>query len=76
MNFIRRSWQIWKSAAQVIGDAIARVVLSLFYFTIFLPFGLGVRLRSDYLDAKPSAKPTWLERRTRGRTMDDARRLS
>lgn len=45
-----------------------------FYFTIFMPFGLIVTLFSDQLDMKVLT-PSWLERKTRDLTVEDARRL-
>lgn len=75
MTFLRRFWAGWKRVGQAIGDFLARLILSIFYFTIFLPFGLGTRLFSDPLAMKPSERgPKWLERKTKDRTLEDARR--
>lgn len=41
---LNRMWKGWKRVGQLIGDLIARLVLTIFYFTIFAPFGLAVRL--------------------------------
>ena len=76
MNAIRKGWQSWKRIGQYIGDFIARVALSIFYFTIFLPFGLGVRLLGDPLNIHPNHRPSWLQRGTRDLTLEDGRRLS
>lgn len=46
---MRKLWSLWKRFGQAMGDFIARLVLTLFYFTIFAPFGLGVRLWGDYM---------------------------
>jgi len=73
---LRRVWHIWRRIGQVIGDWIARVVLTAFYFTLFAPFGLGVRLLSDPLAVKHEHRAQWLERTTRDLSLDDARRLS
>lgn len=75
MNFLRTAWQMWKRVGQAIGDFIARIVLSLFYFTIFVPFGLITRLFNDPLMIKDNRQHVWLERRTRDREIEDARRL-
>jgi len=76
-NFFSRFWHVWKKVGQAIGDFIARVALSLFYFTIFLPFALGVRLFSDPLDVKRRSQVSgWLERSTRDLSIEDARRQS
>ncbi len=71
-----RIWRAWKRIGQIIGDVIARIVLTIFYFTIFAPFGLGVRLFGDTLAIKHERNPQWLDRSTRDLTLDDARRLS
>ena len=75
METLRRGWEAWKRFGQFIGDAIARVVLTVFYFTLFMPFALGVRLWGDPLAIRPHLRAKWLERRTQDLTLDDARRL-
>ena len=75
MDILRRIWHTWKKVGQAIGDFLARVVLTVFYFTVFLPFGLGARLFSDTLSLKEFGKmPKWLERKTNDLTLEDARR--
>jgi hypothetical protein len=76
MDFMRKFWQLWKKFGQLMGDLIGRLVLTLFYFTIFLPFGLGVRLLGDRLDTKRQINPRWRKRATLDRTLDDSRRLT
>ena len=76
MRRLRQFWHIWRRIGQAIGDWIARVVLTVFYFTLLAPFGLGVRLLSDPLAIKHKHEAQWLERTTRDLTLDDARRLS
>ncbi len=74
MNTLSRAWQAWKRIAQVIGDFIGRIVLTFFYFTIFMPFGIGVRLFSDPLMIKPKNSKYWLERTNQDLSLDDVRR--
>jgi len=75
MDLLRTSWQAWKRLGQFIGDVVARVVLTVFYFTVFVPFGLGVTLLSDPLRMRrPSYQHLWLSRPTGGRSIEDARR--
>lgn len=77
MSTLRIIWATWKRIGQFIGDFIARVVLSLFYFTLFVPFAVGVRLFGDPLGVKVKTKANpswWLERATRDSALDDARR--
>jgi hypothetical protein len=46
-----------------------------FYFTLAMPFGLGVRHRADPLGIRPGKPAKWLERRTQDLTLKDTRRL-
>ena len=74
-DFLSQLWETWKAVGQVLGDFVARVLLSVFYFTLFMPFGLGVRLLSDRLDSK-RLEPSWLSRSTRDKEISDSKRLS
>jgi len=74
MKIIRQIWEAWKRFGQFIGDLFARVILTLFYVTLFAPFGIGVRLLSDPLAARPQPA-RWLEREQTAQNLDDARRL-
>jgi hypothetical protein len=74
MELLRRIWDKWLIVGQAIGDFIARIFLMLFYFTIFMPFGVGVRLFSDPM-AIHQQQPAWVERTTRDLKLDDTRRL-
>ena len=76
MNVLRRAWQTWKRIGQFIGDLIGRAVLTVFYFTVFAPFGLGVRLWGDPLAITRQHGAEWLERATRDLVLEDARRLA
>ncbi|MCP5101638.1 MAG: hypothetical protein GY943_39340 [Chloroflexi bacterium] len=76
MNALRKFWEGWKKFGQFMGDFIGRLVLTIFYFTILMPFGLIVTLFQDRLDTKSFSKPTWTDRKTNDLTMEDARRLS
>ena len=75
MEALRKVWKIWKRIGQFIGDQIGRVVLTVFYFTLFIPFALGVRFLSDPLAIGPLSRAKWLERKTHDLTLDDSRRL-
>ena len=76
MNTLRQIWEWWKPVGQAIGDFVGRVALSLFYFTLFVPFGLGLRWFGDPLDIKGRSRSSWLERTTPESTVQDARKLS
>ena len=43
MGLLRRAWAGWKRFGKRVGDLQARILLTVFYFVILAPFGLGVR---------------------------------
>jgi hypothetical protein len=43
MGPVRRAWEAWKRFGKKVGDLQARALLTVFYFVILAPFGLGVR---------------------------------
>ncbi|GAB4577789.1 MAG: hypothetical protein Fur0022_05210 [Anaerolineales bacterium] len=75
MDLLKRFWHNWKKFGQFLGDWLARIVLTVFYFTIFLPFGIGVRLLMDPLKIKPGHPLTWQERKTQDLKLEHGRRL-
>jgi len=75
METLRKIWQAWKRIGQFIGDMLGRVVLTVFYFTLFVPFALGVRFFGDPLAMRPSSHVKWVERTTHDLTLEDSRRL-
>ena len=75
METLRKIWQAWKRIGQFIGDQIGRVVLTVFYFTLFVPFALGVRIFGDPMGMRVGSPTKWLERTTQDLTLEDSRRL-
>ena len=70
----KRAWQRWLRIAAIIGDSQARVVLSLVYFIIILPFGLGVRFFAEPLGIKGRRQSAWSDFPERSQTPEAARR--
>ncbi len=58
----RRLWEWWKRVARKIGDFNARVILTIFYCILLMPFALMVRLLTDPLRIKPKTEKRWLQR--------------
>lgn len=57
MYFMRSTiWSAWKRIVRKIGDIQARIILSIFYFTIVVPFGILVRFMVDPL--RITCRPT------------------
>ena len=74
MRFLKLAWKKWRAFGQVMGDFVARIFMTIFYFTVAAPFGLGVRLFKDPLHLK-SKEAGWVPRETTPETIEDARRL-
>jgi hypothetical protein len=76
MTILRKFWEGWKRVGQFIGDLLARLILTLFYFTLVLPFGLIMRLTRDPLSLRRIGPPAWRPRPPEKTTIEAARRLS
>jgi hypothetical protein len=74
MGLLNKFWRGWMRFGHFMGDIVGRVVLSIFYFTIMLPFSFSVTLFSDPLDMKKRKAPAWHARTTGDRNLEEARR--
>ena len=74
MEFLRKIWEYWLAFGRFLGNLIGRVILSIFYFTIMLPFGIGVALFGDPLKRKNKSPNYWLTREATSTTLEDALR--
>jgi hypothetical protein len=70
----KKFWEGWKGFGHFIGNLIARLVLTIFYFTVFVPFGLGVRLFSDPLHLKQRPSAFWRSRQTGDQNLKEVSR--
>ena len=67
------AWDRFNIIAAIIGDVQGRIIITAFYFTILVPFGIGARIFSDALRLRPTT-PAWLDRPPVHNALDDARR--
>ena len=58
----KRLWKWWVPRAHRIGNFQARLILTIFYFTMFMPFAILVKLFTDPLRSKPKSPKGWRER--------------
>ena len=72
---LKRLWSGWQRFGRWMGDQVARVFLTVFYFTLMLPYGLLVRLSQDPLDLRKETVVNWTARETKDQTLSDAERL-
>ncbi|MBZ0306324.1 MAG: hypothetical protein K8I82_09685 [Anaerolineae bacterium] len=62
-EIITLAWDRFKIIGAIVGDIQSRFIATAFYYTVFVPFGIGTRLLSDPLHIRPSANPaSWLDR--------------
>lgn len=76
MTIWQKIWAGWKRVGGFIGDFIGRLILTLFYFTLVLPFGLVMRIFRDPLTLRRDLHPAWQVRDDDDPTLENARRLS
>lgn len=66
MGIAREARRVWSASVHDIGDFQSRVVLTAFYFTVFVPFAVLTRLFSDPLRLRHRAPGTdwqaWVNR--------------
>ena len=72
-SILRAAWDRWQIIAKINGDYVARLIVNAFYFTILVPFAIGLKIFSDPLELKRSVSLHWKERKPVGATLDDAR---
>lgn len=70
-----RLWSQWKRFAQRLADLQARLILTLIYFLVLLPFGLIVSVLRDPLKVKRRSQTSiWLPRPPETGSLENARR--
>jgi hypothetical protein len=73
-EYVRIAWERLKVILSVVGDAQARFIAFLFYYTILVPFGLASRLFSDPLHLRQHQESTyWLKREPVSNDLDAAK---
>lgn len=63
----------WKKVGHAIGNFQARVLLTVIYYVLVLPFGMMVRLFSDSMHMK-KRPDKWFDHPALPNTLDEARR--
>jgi TRAP-type uncharacterized transport system substrate-binding protein len=75
MQLLQRGWGSVSAVARKIGNFQARVILTVFYFTVAAPFALGIRARADFLHLRfVRGSPGWTTRAALPQTVEAARR--
>ena len=64
--WVRSAWEIWKEIAVYIGDFQSRLLLTVFYFTLAVPFGVIARFVVDRLNMRHQpATSAWAKRQAK-----------
>jgi hypothetical protein len=71
---LRRIWEAWKKLARRIGELNSRVLLTLLYVVLLMPFGLGLRLVADPLRRRKPVASNWIPRTEAPAALGEARR--
>ena len=53
MAILKLLWEKWKAFSEIFGNFMSRVILTVLYFVILLPYGIGMRMFADPLELKP-----------------------
>lgn len=72
--FLHGAWRLWKLAARATATVLARVLFTLFYFTVLGPFALCVRCGGDPLAVKAGTERGWRPARAEQLDMEQAKR--
>lgn len=72
-NYVSLLWRNWLRFGHFMSAWVGRALLTLFYFSIFVPFALLVRSSHDPLALKMRAT-SWHPRSTSDKTLKDAQR--
>ena len=73
---MKKGWKRWLQLSQMAANVLGRIIFTIFYFTIMLPFSLGVTFLGDPLKLKANQNQHWLDREPLTDTLENARRQS
>lgn len=74
--FFSKLWSEWKELAGYFGDFQSRWLLTLFFFTFALPFGILSRFFMDALQIRrPPLKSGWIQRINNKDTLEASKHL-
>ena len=73
MKTLNKIWQAWLRFGRLMGTILGYIVLTVFYFTFFMPYAAVMTWFSDPLLIRPS-RPAWTTRQVGEPSLEDARR--
>lgn len=73
MNLLKTIWKRWVGIAHKIGNFQSRLLLTIFYFTLLLPFAAATTLFTDRMRKKKPPKSMWTDWVESYRTMAEGK---
>jgi len=70
---IKTIWKLWKKFGFLIASIVSYILTILFYFIIITPFGIIIKIFTDYFHIK-NKNSMWLKKETKDKTLSDMRR--
>ena len=70
---VQHAWKRFGIITSIIGDFQGRAIVTLLYFTLLVPFGIGYRMTGDPLRLK-EREGRWLKRDAVDETLEAAQR--
>jgi hypothetical protein len=71
-DYFRIAWERFSLIASILGDVQGRLIVTLLYITLVVPFGIGARLLSDPMSQREQ-QASWLNREPVPDDLDSAR---
>ena len=73
MDILNKIWQGWLRFGRILGTVLAYIVLTIFYFTFFMPYAAIMTWFSDPLAIR-QPRPAWTARQAGEPSIEGARR--
>ncbi len=70
----KKIWYIWEKIGFFIANLIGFIISIVLYISIITPFGIIIRVTTDYLNIKNKKETMWIEKKPRDLTLGDMRR--
>lgn len=76
MYILKTIWSKWKTIAHHIGIFQSRLILSVFYFSLLMPWGIIFSLFKDELKMKNKKLSTWKTKDKQSATVEELKEQS
>ncbi len=74
INILKKIWHVWKTVGMFIAKIVMTIFSSVLYIIIITPFGIIIRLFTDYLNIRSKDNTMWNDKMQKDRTLKDMRK--